>query len=141
MASNKFEIEINASIDKVWLALTNTDEFGKWMKSIKIQTDWKQGSEITYTCYDENGTVVKWDGMDMIWQGSIKTIEENKEFTCIYPSKSTGLELESFILEKLEDNKTKLTQIQLLISEAIADGYKEGTAHTLNFLKNHLEKN
>jgi hypothetical protein len=79
--------------------------------------------------------------MDMIWRGNIKTIEENKELTCVYPSKSTGLIEESYFLEKLNDNRTKLCQVQTLISQEVADGYKDGTAQTLELLKNLLEKN
>lgn len=141
MATNNFEIEINASVEKVWLALTNAVEFSKWMKNVKVQTDWTQRAEITYTCFDESGKVMQWDGMDMIWQGKIKIIEENKELTCVYPTKSTGLTEESYFLEKLEANKTKLTQVRALTSQKVADGYKDGTSQTLVLLKNHLEKN
>ncbi len=140
MAINNFEIEINASIEKVWVALTNSAEFAKWMKNVKVQTDWKQGSEITYTCFDDSGNVMQWERMDMIWRGNIKIIEENKELTCVYPSKSTGLIEESYFLEKLNEHKTKLNQVQSLISQEVADGYKEGTSQTLEFLKIHLEK-
>jgi uncharacterized protein YndB with AHSA1/START domain len=139
MITNNFEIEVNTSIDKIWLALTNSTEFNKWMKTVKVQTEWKQGADITYTCYDENDKVMQWEGMDMIWNGIIETIEENKELTCIYPTKRTGLEKESYFLEKLSDSKTKLSQIQILISQAVADGYKDGTAQTLELLKKHLE--
>jgi uncharacterized protein YndB with AHSA1/START domain len=139
MKTNNFEIYINASIERVWLALTNSVEFNKWMKRVKVETDWKQGSEITYTCYDTNGNVVKWDNRDMIWNGKIETLIINKELTCLYPSKSTGLEKESYFFEKVSDNHTKLIQIQTLTSQEIADGYKEGTSQTLQFLKNYLE--
>lgn len=141
MATNKFEIEINASIENVWLALTNSVEFTKWMKNVKVQTDWKEGSEITYTCYDQSGKVTHWEGLDMIWHGNIQTIDENKELTCVYPTKSTGLIEESYFLEKLDANKTKLIQIQTLISQEVADGYKYGTLQTLELLKNYLKVN
>ncbi len=140
MATNNFAIEINSSIEKVWFALTNSTEFNKWMKNVQVQTDWKKGAEITYTCYDESGKVMQWEGMDMIWQGEIKTIEEQKELTCVYPSKSTGLMDESYYLEKLGTNKTKLIQTQTLLSQEIADGYKEGVLQTLELLKTYLEK-
>jgi len=139
MTINKFEIEINASIKDVWLALTNSTEVSKWMNNTKVQTNWKQGSEITYTCFDEIGNVTQWAGMNMIWKGNIKVIDEQKELTCVYPDKLTGLEEESYFLEKLSDDKTKLIQIQKLTSQEVADGYKEGTVQTLELLKNHLE--
>jgi uncharacterized protein YndB with AHSA1/START domain len=139
MATNNFEIILNASVEKVWSALTNTNEFNTWMKNVKVQTDWNQGSEITYTCYDENGNVMKWNDIEMIWNGRIKTIEMCKEMTCIYPDKSTGLIDESFYLEMLSEDSTKLIQVQTLISQEVADGYNEGVNHTLVMLKNYLE--
>jgi uncharacterized protein YndB with AHSA1/START domain len=139
MATNNFEILINSSIDNVWNALTNSIEFSKWMKNIKVETTWKEADEIIYTCYDKDGNVLQWDGMDMIWKGIIKTIEKNKELTCMYPSKSTGLIEESYFLEKIATDKTKLIQIQTFTTEEIADGYKDGTAQTLELLKNHVE--
>jgi uncharacterized protein YndB with AHSA1/START domain len=139
MKTNNFEIEINVPIEKVWLVLTNSAEFNKWMKSVKVESDWKQGSEIIYTCYDESGKVMQWEGMDMIWHGNIKTIDENKKLTCVYTSKSAGLIEESYFLEKLNEHKTKLNQVQTLISQEVADGYKEGTSQTLELLKIHLE--
>ena len=139
MIINNLEIEINASVEKVWLALTNATEFNKWMKRVSVETNWKQGSEITYTCYDQNGKVMQWEGMDMIWKGNIKTVVSNKELTCIYPNQSTGLIEESYLIEKLGDHKTKLLQIQTVTTQAVADGYKEGTLHSLQLLKKHLE--
>lgn len=139
MEKNNFEIIINAAIEKVWLAITNSTEFAKWMKNVIVETDWKKGSEITYTCFDKNGKVLLWNGMDMIWQGHIKTIEDNKELTCVYPSKSTGLVEESYFLEKLYGNKTKLIQVQTFSTREVADQYKEGTSQSLELLKNHLE--
>ncbi len=140
MEKNNFEVQINTSVEKVWYAITNSTEFNKWMKSVTVQTDWKEGSTIVYTCYDENGKVMQWEGIDMIWDGLIEKIEKNKVLTCVYPSKSTGLVEESYYLEKLSENKTKLTQVQSLISKEVADGYKEGTAHSLELLKTYLEK-
>lgn len=141
MATNNFEIEMNVSIKEVWLALTNSVEFNKWMKNVTVQTNWKQGSEITYTCFDENGNVLQWNGMDMIWKGNIKIIDECKELTFVYTDKSTGLVEECYFLEKLSAYKTKLIQLQTLTSQEVADGYKDGTSQTLELLKNYLEKN
>ena len=47
---------------------------------------------------------------------------------------------ESYYLEKLGANKTKLIQTQTLLSQEIADGYKEGVLQTLELLKTYLEK-
>ena len=69
----------------------------------------------------------------------IKKIFKNKEFTCEYPSQSTGLLNESYFLEKVNNHQTKLIQTQTLISQEVADGYKDGVLHTLDLLKLRLE--
>lgn len=139
MVTNNFEIVIDTPIEKVWNAITNTYAFTEWMKSVRVETDWKEGSEITYTCYEENGQVLQWQGMNMIWHGIIKSLVKNKEFTCVYPSKTTGLLDESYFLESLNNHQTKLIQTQTLISQEVADGYKDGVLHSLDLLKVYLE--
>lgn len=139
MVSNKFEIEVNASAAQVWQALTNTTVLDKWMKNVKVETAWKAGAAITYTCYDENGDVFVWNGQKMVWDGIIKVFEENKEFTCSYPDKSTGLVEESYILETLSAHKTKLLQLQVFEQQEVADAYQEGTLEMLNLLKAYVE--
>lgn len=139
MVTNNFEIVIDTPIEKVWHAITNTYAFTEWMKSVRVETDWKEGSEITYTCYEENGQVLQWQGMNMIWHGIIKSLVKNKEFTCVYPSKTTGLLDESYFLESINNHQTKLIQIQNLISQEVADGYKDGVLHSLDLLKVYLE--
>jgi uncharacterized protein YndB with AHSA1/START domain len=141
MISNKFEIEINASAAQVWQALTNTSILNRWMKNVKVETDWKQGSNITYTCYDEKGDVFVWNGQKMIWNGIIKKFDDNQEFTCYYPDESTGLIEESYFLEILSSTKTKLVQLQIFNHQAVADAYKEGTLEMLNLLKDEVEHN
>ncbi|WP_304064979.1 SRPBCC family protein [Pedobacter glucosidilyticus] len=139
MVNNKFEIEINASAARVWQALTHTTMLEKWMKNVKVETDWKQGSTIIYTCYDEKGDIFVWNGQKMVWEGIIRIFEENKEFTCSYPDKSTGLVEESYILETLSANKTKLFQTQVFEQQEVADAYQEGTLEMLNLLKAYVE--
>lgn len=140
MATNIFEINIIASVESVWKAITNAEQFSIWMKNVTVQTDWKKGSPITYTCYDENGKVMIWDGIQMIWEGVITSIIENKEFKCEYPGKNTGLIAEDYFLEKISEKETKLIQVQTLVSQEVADGYKDGVEQTLYLLKLFLEK-
>ena len=139
MVSNKLEIEINAPAAQVWQPLTNTSILNRWMKNVKVETDWKQGSTITYTCYDEKGDVFIWNGQKMIWDGIIKKFDENQEFICSYPDESTGLIEESYFLEILSSTKTKLVQLQIFNHQAVADAYKEGTLEMLNLLKVYVE--
>ncbi len=139
MENNTFDLQIKAPIAKVWNALTDTATFKAWMKNVQVETDWKQGAAIIYTCYDAAGKVVQWEGIDMIWKGTIETLEAQKEFTCVYPNGETGLLKESYLLKPEGDNQTHLRQVQTLTTAEVAAGYKEGTAHSLELLKKYLE--
>ena len=136
--TNSFEILIEAPVAEVWKAITEVPQ--AWMKDVRVETDWQQGSPITYTCYDAAGKVMQWEGLDMIWEGTIQTIDPEKELTCVYPDGKTGLLKESYLLQKLDDNKTSLRQVQVLTTPEIAAGYKEGISHSHELLKNFLEK-
>jgi uncharacterized protein YndB with AHSA1/START domain len=139
MNTNDLEITIGAPIAKVWKAITNSKEIKNYLKNIHVESDWTKGAAITYTCYDEKGKVMKWEGMDMIWKGIIEVLNVEKEYTCIYPDKSSGLEKESYFLEAMDVNTTLVKIRQHTISQEIAEGYKEGTLHTLKLLKTYLE--
>ncbi len=139
MAQLVLSTTINTSVEKVWNAISNSASYEKWLKNIKVETNWVEGASITFTCYDEQGNVLQWNNMAMIWEGVIKTIIPNKELTCIYPSKSTGLEEESYMLESITKDVTKVTLASIFISQEVADGYKEGIEHTLRGVKEWLE--
>jgi uncharacterized protein YndB with AHSA1/START domain len=140
MKTNKFDIEIDAPVENVWHALTNAEAFGQWMKNVTVESTFEPDAPIKYVCFDDKGNILKWEGKEMVWKGFIKKIEKNEEFTCIYPDPSTGLVNESYLLKSKGPGKSMLTQTQTLISKEIADGYAEGTEHSLKLLKNHLEK-
>ena len=42
------QTSIDASVDKVWDALTNPDEIKKYMFGTTVSSDWKEGSDITW---------------------------------------------------------------------------------------------
>jgi uncharacterized protein YndB with AHSA1/START domain len=54
---------INASIDRVWDAFTNSDTIKKYMFGSTVTSDWKEGSEITWKgqwngkAYEDKGEV------------------------------------------------------------------------------------
>ncbi len=100
MFENNYETIIHAPIEKVWHAITNSDELTKIMKDIKVVSNWKEGSDIRYTCYDKDGSIMEWNNMKMIWKGSIEVLDENREFTCVYPSSEAGLIKESYFSRK-----------------------------------------
>lgn len=132
-------ITINSSAQKVWFALTNSDEVNKYLPSVKVVSDWELGSSIVYTCYNKNGEVYQWNGKPMIWSGKIETWEINKIFGTIYTDQSQGVISESYILKVINDNTTELTFMQTLVSQEMANSYKDGNQYTLNALKKYLD--
>jgi uncharacterized protein YndB with AHSA1/START domain len=59
------QIEINASPDRVWRALTEPDQIEKYMFGSRVETDWAQGSPIVWkgeyegTKYQDKGEIVE----------------------------------------------------------------------------------
>jgi len=139
MATNNLEIIVQAPENHVWAAVTTTQVAEKWMKDIKITTDWKVGSPVVYTCYDDKGEIFKWEGMNMIWSGIIEKLDRNQEYTASYPDKSAGLVKESYFFDTLDEKTTKVRVTQEFTTQEIADGYKDGTQHLLGMLKTYLE--
>ena len=140
MFKNNYEIVIHAPVEKVWSALTDSGEIAKYMKNVKVISDWKQGSDIEYTCYNTDGSIMEWNNMKMIWKGSIEIYDENKEFTCVYPNSESGLTKESYFLEKIDQNTTTVVLIQHTISQKIADDYRDGSTEMMDMFKIYLEK-
>lgn len=68
MYSNTYEITIVAPIDAVWLALTNSNEISQYMKNIQVVSDWRVHTDIEYTCYNDDGTIMEWNNMKMVWK-------------------------------------------------------------------------
>ncbi|MEO5534322.1 MAG: SRPBCC family protein [Pseudolysinimonas sp.] len=59
------EGDVNATIDEVWAALTNTDTLGEIMFGSTVETDWTIGSPIIYRGewegkpFEDRGTVLE----------------------------------------------------------------------------------
>jgi uncharacterized protein YndB with AHSA1/START domain len=59
------QIEINASSDRVWRALTEPEQIEKYMFGSRVETDWAQGSPIVWrgeyegTKYEDKGEIVE----------------------------------------------------------------------------------
>jgi uncharacterized protein YndB with AHSA1/START domain len=137
---NTNETTIKAKPEIVWQALTTSDNISTYMVNIKVVSDWQQGSSIVYTHYEKDGSITMWEGMQMIWTGVIEVLNPNQQFDVRYTDQSTGLVHESYTLEAINSVETKVTFIQELVSQKIADNYKEGNEYSLNALKSYLEK-
>ncbi|MBC7472302.1 MAG: SRPBCC domain-containing protein [candidate division SR1 bacterium] len=137
--TNNHTTTVNSSLEKVWFALTNSDEISKYLLSMKVVSNWTEESKIEYTHYDKNGKITEWNGTKMIWSGIIETLELNKLFTVNYTGSPTGVIKETYSLERVNKKTTKLDFVQTITTLEMADNYKEGNEHSLNALKKYLE--
>ena len=83
---------------------------------------------------------MEWNGMKMIWKGSIEVLKGNEEFTCVYPNGESGLTKESYFLEEIDQDTTNVKMVQYATSQEAANGYKDGTQEMMDMFKTYLEK-
>lgn len=140
MKISKFEIEISAPLQKVWKAISTTEGMKAWGGSLKVDTDWQVNNPIVFTCYDDKGGVAEYDGEKMIFKGIIEVKNENKELTYSYPEKVAGIEKESYVLEEIDTNTTRVTFSQTYISEEKAKDAEEAQKQIMEMLKKKLEE-
>lgn len=56
---------IDASTERVWMALVDPAQIARWMVGTTVDTDWREGSSITWrgewqgTAYEDKGTVLQ----------------------------------------------------------------------------------
>lgn len=139
MYTNNLEIIINAPIKNVWHALTDKEKIKEWMYDTEVETSWKEGSPIKYTCYDPKGNVVTWNGKQVIWDGVVDKVVIQKELTFFYPSMAAGLEKESFHLVEIFPEVTKVSLSQDFLTKEAANLYFGNTRKMLHQLKDFLE--
>jgi uncharacterized protein YndB with AHSA1/START domain len=139
VTTNTLTITINSAAQNIWHSLTTSDEVSRYMKSIKVISDWQVGANIEYICFDDNGEVLEWNGTKMIWKGIIKEFVPNSWFVVDYSGSSTGITQEKYTLEELAENQTKVTFEQSATNDEIANSYKEGKQYSLNMLKEYSE--
>ncbi|MCW3085472.1 MAG: hypothetical protein JWP12_2838 [Bacteroidetes bacterium] len=103
-------ISIDASVEKVWEALTTPKLIKKYFFGTDTHTDWKPGSKITFTG--------EWEGKSYEDKGTIISVEKNKMIKYNYWSEMSGIEdkPENYVTITYElakdDDKTKLTITQ-----------------------------
>ena len=103
-------IDINASTEKVWFALTDKETIKQYFWGTETNTDWKEGSPISFS-----GT---WEGTAYEDKGFILIIDKEKIFKHSYWSSFWGTAYNpddfSFITYQLSKNgeQTNLTVTQ-----------------------------
>jgi uncharacterized protein YndB with AHSA1/START domain len=75
---------INAPVDKVWDALTNPEVVKQYFFGTNQQSDWKKGSDITWTG--------EWEGKTYQDKGKILDVIPNKKLQYTYLSSMSGKE-------------------------------------------------
>lgn len=140
MKTSTFTIEISAPIQKVWKAISTTEGMKEWGGSLKIDTNWQVNSAIVITCLGEKGEVVEYNGEKMIFNGIIEVKTENKEITYSYPEKVLSLERESYVLDEIDTNTTRVTFVQTYTSEEKSKDAWEGQKELMEMLKKKMEE-
>ena len=135
---NHSSITINTSPEKVWEVLTTSEGITKCLPSIKVLSEWKLGSNVEYTCYSPDGSIMIWNDKQMIWNGEITEFETNKIYSVEYNG-SGGIIKETYSLEN-QNSEIKLNFMQECIDEQTARNYIEGNEFTLSAIKKYLEK-
>jgi uncharacterized protein YndB with AHSA1/START domain len=136
--TNSYEIILKASAKDVWRAITTSEGLESYMKSMKVLSNWQVGASIEYTCYNPEGTIMLWNDKKMVWKGEIVTFETNKMFTVAYDG-SAGILKESYTLESINEQTTKLMFIQTATDAQAIAAYNDGNKHSLQLLKEYLE--
>lgn len=80
----KVETNINTSVDKVWLAFTDTNIIKQYMFGTEVQSDWKEGSSITWKG--------EWQGKKYEDKGKILEIKPKQKLRYSHFSPLSGLE-------------------------------------------------
>ncbi|GAA3751936.1 SRPBCC family protein [Flavobacterium ginsengisoli] len=110
MATNISTIVLNASVEKVWNALTQPELVKQWQYGSDLLTTWKTGSEIRFRN--------EWDGQVFEQWGTVLEVVPNQKikYSLFFPR--PGLEdkpenyfIMNYVLSE-ENQKTKLEIIQ-----------------------------
>ena len=132
-------IDLKVSIDKVWFALTDKEMIKQYFWGTEINSDWKEGSPISYS-----GT---WEGTAYEDKGFILKIEKNKTLKHSYWSSFWGTEFNpddvSIITYELSENGdvTTLTVTQEGFKDQQSRDHSVGNWNgILTNIKNLLEK-
>lgn len=137
--TGKAGIRINASVEKVWEALTEPELIKKYFFGTNTKTDWKPGSPIIFSG--------EWQGKSYEDKGTIIDVQKNRLIKYSYWSEMSGIEdkPENYVIvtyELSEENgKTMLMITQENIpTEEMKAHSEENWKKVLNNLKEMLEE-
>lgn len=81
--STEASVQINATKEQVWHALSTPDLVGQWFFGAHIDTDWQKGSAIEFTG--------EWEGEKYVDRGIILDIQPNELLCYTHLSSRLGL--------------------------------------------------
>lgn len=131
------ETKINASLEKVWEALTNPVIVRKYFFGTELITDWKVGSDIYFQG--------EWEGQKYKDRGKVLEYIENKKLTYSTLSNWSGKEdkLENYLIVTYEvkpnENKTELIITQTNYDEEKARQSEKNWAMLIEEMKKTIE--
>ena len=77
-------VMVAAPPERVWAALTEPDQVRQYLMGTELKTDWKPGSQITWSG--------EWDGKDYVDKGEVLEVEEGRRLAYTHYSPLTGAE-------------------------------------------------
>lgn len=102
----KRSVNINASVDKVWEAMTTPSIIAQYLYGTKTITDWKVGSDIIFQgeyegqTYKDGGLIKAFDAPNLLtysywtsFSGLEQTPENSSEVSCIIEKENDGAKL------------------------------------------------
>jgi len=138
--TGRAKININASVSKVWDALTKPEMIRKYFFGTETTTTWEKGSPITFKG--------EWEGKSYQDKGTILDVQKNKLIKYNYWSSMSGIEdkPENYVIVTYElsgkDNDVELTITQENIpDEKTKEHSEDNWRKVLNDLKKLVETN
>ncbi|HEX2788012.1 MAG TPA: SRPBCC domain-containing protein [Ignavibacteria bacterium] len=133
-------VDVNASVEKVWDALTNPAIIKDYLYGTDTITDWKPGSKITFQG--------EYEGKQYKDGGEILEFVPEKKLVYTYWSGFSGLEntpenhsIITYTVDKISDNKTRFTWTQKgFAGEEQYNHMKSGVKGFLQGVKKVMER-
>jgi uncharacterized protein YndB with AHSA1/START domain len=135
--TSHYKTHLNASIEKVWDALTNPEIVKRYFFGTNLMTDWQVGHKIAFTG--------EWDGKAYEDKGIVQEYVPNQKAVYTYLSSWSGLAdaPENYQLITYEvnevDNGTELTITQTNFDEEKAKHSEESWASIIEGMKKLVE--
>ncbi|MBA3663725.1 MAG: SRPBCC domain-containing protein [Bacteroidetes bacterium] len=132
-------LEINVPAEKVWEALTTPALIKKYFFNTDAESDWKEGSPITFSG--------EWEGKKYQDKGTILKVEKNKWFSYNYWSSMSGIEdkpenyaVISYILLERDGITTLAIEQENIPDEKMKEHSQQNWMTVLKNLKKMLEE-